>query len=225
MERNALIDSLKQNVDLDIYVEEATKDEGLIGMMLDIIEQEKSSVKFRAENIIRKISEEIPDLLYPYFERMAKFLDSKNSFIRWGFILTLPNLLRVDKENKWAAIHDRYLALLDADSVPEFGNMVSSVWKILESHPNAEKEIVPKLLKIDEHHFIHKGEVSPECLNIAKGQIIECFDRIFENSPYQEEMVAFAQANVDNPRNLVRRKARKFVTNHSSASGDKNATS
>jgi hypothetical protein len=215
MERNALIDSLKQKVDLNIYVSEAEKDKGLIGMLLDVIEQEKNAVKFRAENIVRKISEERPELLYPYFDRMGRLLDSDSSFIRWGFILTLPNLIRVDKENKWESIHERYLAILDTDSVPAFGNVVSSVWKILASHPEAEKEIVPKLLKIDGHAFIYKGEVSPDCLSIAKGHIIDCFDRIYENSSYQEEMLAFAQVNADNPRNLVRRKARRFITNHS----------
>lgn len=218
MERNALIDSLKQKVDLEIYVSEAEKDKELMGMMLDVIEHETSSVKFRAENIIGKISEERPEILYPYFDRMARLLDSEISFIRWGFILTVPNLIRVDTENKWAGIHSKYLDFLDSDSVSEYGNAVSSVWKILESHPEDEKEIVPKLLKIDKHDFVYRGEVSPECLSIAKVHIIDCFDRVFENSSYQEEMVAFAQANADNPKKLVRRKARNFITNHGTES-------
>lgn len=215
MELNALVDSLKQKVDLNIYISEAEKDKDLIGMLLDVIEHEKSAVKFRAENIIGKISEERPDLLYPYFDRMRRLLDSDSSFIRWGFILTLPNMIKVDKDNRWETVHERYLSLIGSNSVPAFGNAVSSLWKILEKYPEAEKDVVPRLLKIDNQEFIYKGEVSQDCLSIAKGHIIDCFDRIYENSSYKEEMLAFAQANADNPRNLVRRKARRFITNHS----------
>lgn len=66
-------------------------------------------------------------------------------------------------------------------------------------------------MKIDEHTFLHKGEVSPECLNVAKAQIIDCFDRVYPKSQYKSQILTFVQANVDNTRSQVRSKAKRFL--------------
>lgn len=100
MERETLIKELKQKLDLKIYVAQAIEDKTVIPMLLDIIETDRTAMKYLCEIIIREISEESPEFLYHYFERMAMLLKSENSFIKLGFILTLPNMLKVDNENK-----------------------------------------------------------------------------------------------------------------------------
>jgi len=211
MERDILIEELKQKLDLEVYVNHAKEDITIIPMLLDIIETEKTAIKYLCEKIIRAISEENPMLLSPFFERMVSLLDHENNFIKWGFILILPNMIKIVSENKWDEISEDYLSFLDTDSIAAFGNTVSTIWKILDTYPKYEKEIVPKLLTVDEHIFLHKGEVSPECINVAKGQIIDCFDIIYPESQYKSEIVTFVNANLDNPRTSVRRKAKRIL--------------
>lgn len=211
MTRETLMEHLKKKLKLEVYVAQTIEDKSNIPMLLDIIENDKSAIKFICEKIIREISKESPEDIYPYFDRIAKLLDSGNAFIKLGFMLTLPNLLSVDNENKWEGIKGKYLSLIDAEAIAIFGNAVSSIWKILDKYPEDEKYIIPKLLNIDEHTFLYKGEASPECLNVAKGHIIECFDRIFPNSKYKDEMIEFVRANKDNSRNSVRVKAQRFL--------------
>ncbi|NTU89681.1 MAG: hypothetical protein HGA54_07230, partial [Actinobacteria bacterium] len=175
------------------------------------IEQDTSAIKFTCEKIIRRLSEKNPELLYPYFERIARLMDSENSFIKWGFIQIMPNMLKVDSENKWEAIEERYLPFLDATSVVTFGSAVAGIRSIIDSHPESEHAIIPKLLEIDKHTFLHKGEVSPECTNVAKGQLIDSFDSLYPYSHYKDQMLAFVQTNVDNPRQQVRVKAKRFL--------------
>jgi len=40
-------------------------------------------------------------MVYPFFDRIAAFLDSGNSFLRWGTILTLSHLARADEEGRF----------------------------------------------------------------------------------------------------------------------------
>lgn len=211
MEREILLEKLKKKSDLKIYVGQAVNDPSILPVLLEIIETDKTAVKFLCEKIIRAVSEENPALLYPFFDRMANLLTSENSFIQWGFILSIPNLLKIDSEKKWEQISKRYLSFLDSASIPGFGSAVSGIGKILNSYPDYEKDIVSKLLKIDEHIFLYKGEESPECLNVAKGHIIDCFEQIYPKSAYKKEMLAFVLGNIDNTRSQVRIKAKKFL--------------
>jgi len=70
---------------------------------------------------------------------------------------------------------------------------------------------VPRLLAVDRHTFIYKGEISPECNNVAKREIFSCFERIFPASSYQRQMLAFARANLENPRKQVRVNAARLL--------------
>ncbi|MCJ7694823.1 MAG: hypothetical protein MUO40_05285 [Anaerolineaceae bacterium] len=211
MDKETLVDQLKQKLDLQVYVDQALADETVLPLLFAIIETDRSAIKFLCEKVIRQLSQSHPELLYPYFERISSLMDSDNNFIKWGFILTLPNLLKVDVQNKWDVVSKHYLSFLGSDSLVTFGNAVSGVPKILAAHPQHEQEIVSKLLDIDQHTFLHKGMVSPECLNVAKGHIIDCFTRIVPTAQYEQPILAFVRANLDNSRKQVREKAKRFL--------------
>jgi hypothetical protein len=175
------------------------------------METDTSSVKFTAEKALRKISEDRPELLSPYYMRIAALLDSSNTFIRWGAIFTIPNLLAVDTEHQWEKLRERYLAFYKTQNIVEFGNAVQGVPKILFSHPEEEKNIVPLLCRIDTHVFLYKGEESPECRNVAAGQIIDCFTVLYASSSYQKEMLAFVKQNTNSSRKQIAHKAKMFL--------------
>jgi hypothetical protein len=211
MEKQKLLEELKEKNGMEYYARIVDTDVSALPMLLEIMETEKSAVKYQAEKVIRHVSEEKPELLYAYFERIADLLSSKFDIIKWGAILTLPNLLTADAENKWEKVRVKYLSSLKTEKIAEFGNIVSCVKKILKAHPEEEKEIVPSLLNIDSHVFIYHGEISPECVNVAKGHIIQCFTEIYPESEYKSEIVSFIKHNADNSRNQVRMKANKFL--------------
>ncbi len=214
MDKETLIQQLNKKPDIDEYASRVIGEPGKVPLLFEIIEDGSGSVKFTCEKVIRRISEKQPEVLYPFFERMAKLLGSENSFIRWGFIQSLPNMIRTDTEQKWEKVNGRFLSLLDSDSVVEFGNAAAGLPKVLEVYPQHEDNIVQKLLSIEKHRFLHKGEDSPECVNVAKGHILDCFDKIYDMSKYKEEMTAFAQGCLENSRSGVVKRAKAFLKKH-----------
>ena len=122
MDKEILIRQLKNKPDIDVYAARAIAKHEMIPILFEIIENDTGSVKFTCEKIIRRISEQKPEVLYPSFKRLAKLMDSANSFLRWGNILTLPNMLGVDKDGKWEGISGRFLKFIDSESIVEFGN-------------------------------------------------------------------------------------------------------
>ena len=100
-----------------------------------------TAAKYMAEKIVRYISEDRPQLLYPCFDRLFALLDSDNAFIRLGVILSVPNLLELDSqtERKWENCAGRYLRLLDTDDIAVFGNVVQSIPRILKENRCVER--------------------------------------------------------------------------------------
>jgi hypothetical protein len=211
MEKSELLKDLKDKKPVDFYTGKAYRDLAAIPLLLVIMETEKSAAKYQAEKVIRQISEERPELLVPYFERIVRLLESPNTFIKWGVILTIPNLLQTIRPHQWQQTREKYLASLKSQNVAEFGNIVSCIKKILNVYPEEEHGIIPILLQIDGRMFLHQGEASPECLNVAKGHILDCFAAIYDRSVFKREMLAFADQNKENPRNQVRIKANRLL--------------
>lgn len=217
MEKQEFIRLLKASKDIDPVVHLVRQDASLIPMLFEIVETDPSALKFRAEKVIRALSEQEAGLLYPYFERMAALTASKNAFIKWGFIQSLPNLLAVDDGGKWHAAHAGYMANLQSAEVVTYNSAVGGLGKLIAKYPQYEQEILPILLEVNQHRFLYKGECSPECVNVAKGHILDCFALLYTQSSLKEEMLSFARANLDNPRKQVRLKAARFLKEYSSA--------
>lgn len=211
MDRQELVILLKEKREVAFYTALVQEDTSVLPLLFSLLEQEKSAVKYLCEKIVRQLSVQSPELLYPFFERMAALLDSPNNFIKWGFILSVANLLPIDREGKWKGIEETYLSFYSATEIPAFGNAVKSLPKLLNVYPELEGQIIPGLLMIDSHVFYHKGEPSQECVNVAKEHIINCFFEIFRSSAYQGEMLRFAGDNLQNPRAGVRSRAKRFL--------------
>jgi len=215
MNKDSLINELKQKHPLEVYVDRAITESTRLPILLEIIETDKTALKFFCEKIIHQVSQRQPGLLYPYFERMAALTHNENNFIKWGFIQSLPNLLVVDQAHKWPKVNQHFLALLDSPSVVTYGSAVAGIPKIVRQYPQYEPEYVSKLLKVDQHTFLYKGEVSPECQNVSKAHIIDCFTQMYPDSKFKQQILSFVQANRENPRKQVRQKAARFLKNHS----------
>lgn len=211
-----MVGRLKTKPDVITLVQEIKVNPQLIPVYLDIIRQEPGSAKFLAEKVLRSVSEVYPDLLYPYFFDLAAFLDTANSFIKWGSIITLSNLLESDCDEKFLEIFDHYFSLLNSPTMITAANVVGNAWKIVKRYPEREPDITKRLLLVTNNTYFAKGKPSPECKNVLYGHMIDCFDRYFPESQSQPEILDFVYSQQDNPRPKVARAAQLFIKRHSS---------
>jgi hypothetical protein len=101
----------------------------IVPLLFEVIRTDKGTTKFYCDKILQGISESAPQLLYPYFDQVAANIDSPNNFIKWGAIITLANLIKADNENKFAAVYDKYFALIHAGSMITAGNAARGAGK------------------------------------------------------------------------------------------------
>lgn len=209
-----LVNYLKAKPDLQLFINDVIEDKTILDSLFDIAATETSSIKYACTKIIRMVSEKEPELIYPYFEILAKWIHHKNSFIKWDGIITLSNISAVDDENKFKDIYQDYFALIQDPQMVTASNVVGNAWKIVLAKPELENDITKKLLKVPDIVYLHKGSPSPECNYIVCGQVLECFDHYFNSSENQSEMINFAKEQLNSKRKSVVKIAEKFLKQH-----------
>jgi hypothetical protein len=211
MQMEQLKEMLKTKPDIFELADQCINNTYQIKLLFDIMETEKSSIKFTCEKTLRIISDIEPLILYPYFDRIVKLLDSDNNFILWGAIISISNIICVDDENKFEKIYEKYFSYLSSPSMITAANIVGNSYKIILSRPQYEKDITKKLLNIKNYTYSNKNAPSPECKNILYGHMLDCFDEYFEISSMKEQILAFAKEQLNNSRLPVAKKAEKFL--------------
>ena len=215
MDREILINRLKAKPDLKLLVAETIENTTILNSLFEIVLTESSSIKYVCTKIIRLVSEQKPEIIYPYFEDIAKWLHHKNSFIKWDGIMTLSNIIAVDHEDQFGAIYQDYFALLHDQQMITAANVIGNAWKIVLAKPELESDITGRLLEVPKMIYINKGEPSPECNCIVCGQVLECFEHYFDFSGNQAAMIRFAEGQLGSRRKAVAKSAERFLSRHS----------
>ena len=217
MTLDELVTRLQTRPDEDEFVSEVLENTEIIPLLFNIIQTDKGNTKFFCNKVVQIISEKQPKLIYPYFDDVACLIHTSNSFIKWGAIITLSNLIAVDKDNKFEAIYKKYFNLIDSDSMITAANVIGNAWKIIKKNPIHENDITQRMLRITENTYLNKGKPSPECTNVLIGHVIDCFDKYYDVSSNKESITDFVIAQTDNPRPQVSKKAKAFLKKHESA--------
>ncbi len=185
-----------------------------IAELIEALKVERRAVKFSYEKVLRQVSERRPELIYPYFDVFAGLLDSDNSFLKWGAIMTVANLTAVDAENKFEAIFRKYYAPIPGPAMVTAANVIGSSAKIALAKPELTQRIAREILKVDKARYQSKGLPSPECRNVAIGHAIDSFERFFEQIDDKAKIVAFVKRQLRNTRKQVVKKAERFLRKH-----------
>lgn len=213
------LDSLRNHLKTKPAISQLVYDviEGTIPIpeLLQMVQSEKTSIKYYSSKVIRLVSEQQPQLVYPYFNDIATWLSHTNSFIKWDGILTLANLIQVDTEKKFNEISDLYFSLIQNTNMITAANVVGNAWKIVLARPEWENKITQSLLEVPHIIYLNHDEPSPECNNIVCGQVINSFEQYYEHSGSQDLMLQFAETQLKNSRKSTAKKAEVFLKKHS----------
>ena len=204
----------KRGADKEKIASYAMKNPECIAQLIEGVTAPKGSIRFGYEKVLRLISEQRPELIYPYFDVFKDLSGCDNSFLKWGAIMTIANLAAADSENKFDAIFEEYYAPIRGPVMVSAANIIGSSAKIASSKPYMTQKIVREILKVEEAQFQMHGKPSPECRNVALGHAIDTFDQFFDQIEDKSAIVEFVKRQLKNTRKQVVKKAEKFLKKH-----------
>lgn len=210
-----IIDKIsKKGSDKEIIAKEVIGSPEFILQLLEGLNNSKGSIRLGCEKILRLISEQQPELIYPHFDTFAKMLDSENNILKWGAIVTISNLASVDTICKFEKIFKKYFSPITDKTMITASNIIKNSWKIALAKPESSEEIAQEILKAEKARYENKGQISPECNNIVCGHAIDSFDKFYDEIKDKKPVISFVKRQLTNNRKAVAKKAKKFMSKH-----------
>lgn len=166
----------------------------------------KARIQYGCEKTLRIISGKRPEVLYPQFDLFAQMLEGKNSFLKWGSILTISNLACVDTENKFEKIFDKYFSPVLGPDLVTAANVITGAPKIALAKPRLTGEITKEILKVEKAKY-----KTAECRNVAIGRAIDSLDQFFHQIKERGPVIKFIKRQLKNSRKTVKKKAERFL--------------
>jgi len=207
-----IIDKIsKKGSDKEKIAKEVIKSPEFISQLLEGLNNSKGSIRLGCEKILRLISEQQPELIYPHFNIFAKLLDSENNILKWGAIITISNLASVDTKGEFEKIFKKYFASITDKTMITASNTIKNSWKIALAKPEFTEKISQEILKAEKARYENKGQLSPECNNIVCGYAIDSFDKFFNEIRDKKPVLGFIKRQLSNNRKPVAKKADKFL--------------
>ena len=200
-----LPDINKKSVSVESIAKKVVNDKKLLDDLLEYTSSDKAVIKYKSLKVLTLLSEQQSELLYPEWDFFVKLLDNENTFLRTIGATIIANLTRIDTENKFESIFNKYYNLLEDKSMINAANIAGRSGIIAKSKPHLQSKITNKLLDID------KTQHSSECKNIIKGKAILSFNEYIGEFKDKEKIIQFIKKELKNTRPATKKKAEKLL--------------
>jgi len=186
----------------------------LVQAAIDGVGSRSGRARLGASTLLRDLSGQSPDLLYPHFDFFAGLLGSANHILKWNATLTLANLAAVDREGRLDRILDAYLAPISGPNMIDGANAIRGAAAIALAKPHLAPRIAGRILAVERASY-----ATAECRNVAIGHAIRALDKIFDAAGGERAVLRFVSRQTENPRPATRAKAQRFLRKRSSGAG------
>ena len=195
----------KKDVDVASIAEKALNDRKILSELMEGILYKKEAVRYNCFRVLLQLSEQFPDVLYPKWDFFVKLIDEDNANLKYVAIYVIANLTKVDSENRFETIFDKFYGLLNDKSIIPASHLAVNSAKIIEAKPKLQGSITSKLLDIDKTH--HK----PERKALIKSYIIEAFGEYFGKAKNKNQIINFVREQLTSKSPKTRKKATEFL--------------
>jgi hypothetical protein len=193
-------DELRQKVEQDF---------SLLQTLLNGVSSPKAAIRYGCAKILMDLSAEHPEKLYPHMDTFVSLLDSKYRILTWNAMAIIANLAKVDEEQKFDAVFDRYYSFLNDAYMVTVANVVGNSGKIALAKPYLIPKIAEKLLTVE--NLSVTSHLTEECKRVIAEHAIGAFDLFFDKVEQKEKVFAFVERQLNSSRRTLRIQAENFL--------------
>jgi hypothetical protein len=205
-----LVDKLADNsLTKEQLFEKVKKNHDLLPEVINGMNSSKAAIRYGCGKVLMDLSEVNPKILYPHMNFFVKLLDNKYRILTWQAMAIIANLTRVDKENKFDEIFDKYYSFINNDYMVTVANLVGHSGKIALAKPHLTDKIVDELLKVE--NIKMTPHLTSECKNVIAEQAILSFGMFFDQVKNKEVIISFVKKQLNSSRKTLKSKAKEFL--------------
>ncbi|MGD8534221.1 MAG: hypothetical protein PVF66_00125 [Candidatus Aminicenantes bacterium] len=197
-----------KNMNVESMARKALKEEGVLSNLIDNLTTKNETVRYNCSKTLNLLCEEHPEVLYPKWDFFVELLNSDHTYWKLSVIPLLANLARIDTENKFEGIFEKFFGLLNDKSMIPAAWIADNSGKIAKAKPELQTRITDKLLSIDKTHH------PPERRDLIKAGAIVSFDEYFEEAKDQKKILEFVKKQLSSKSPKTAKKATDFLKKH-----------
>jgi hypothetical protein len=209
MENELLIRLADKSLTKNELHQKVEQDFSLLPMLLNGISSPKAAIRYGCAKILMDLSDGYPEKLYPYMDTFVKLLHSKYRILTWNAMAILANLAKVDRNQQFDAVFDRYYSFLNDEYMVTVANVVGNSGKIALSKPYLIPKITEKLLKVE--NISVTPHLTEECRRVIVEKAIGSFDLFFDKVKQKEKVFSFVERQLSSSRRTLRIRAENFL--------------
>jgi hypothetical protein len=184
-------------------------DFSLLPTLLTGLSSPKAAIRYGCAKILMDLCAEYPEKLYPYIDNFVALLGSKYRILTWNAMAIIANLAKVDKEQKFDAVFDRYYGFLNDEYMVTVANVVGNSGKIALAKPYLVPKITEKLLTVE--NLSVTPHLTEECKRVIAEHAIGAFDLFFDKIKQKEKVLAFVERQLNSSRSTLQVQAENFL--------------
>lgn len=177
--------------------------------VLQGVSSSKAAIRYGCAKVLMDLSEKYPEKLYPYMQTFIELLDSKYRILTWNAMAIIANLTKVDEDQKFDAIFEKYYSFLDDEYMVTVANVVGNSAKIALAKPYLVQRITDRLLRVNDISLT--PHLTAECKRVIVEHTIKSLSKFFEKIEAKAEVLSFVKGQLDSSRASLRKEAQNFL--------------
>ena len=121
----------------------------------------------------------------------------------------IANLTKIDKEQKFDAIFDKYYSFLNDEYMVTVANVVGNSTRIAIAKSYLVQRIATKLLKVNDISL--SSHLSAECKRVVIERTIKSLNLFFDKIEAKAQVLSFVKGQLNSRRTSVRKEAQNFL--------------
>lgn len=175
-------------------------------------QSDKPKIKYGCAKLAITLSEKKPKMIYPHLDLFIKLLDGENRILKWTAIRVIGNLSQADAKGKINQLMPRLIQFVHDQEMITAANAIKALGVIAHNKPRLKQKIFNEFLKVGKNNYYLKGQLSPECRNVALGHVINVFSEYKDELKEQKSIVRFLKRQTGNTRPTVRKRAKELLS-------------
>ncbi len=184
----------------------ATRSPECLAQAISGLDEAQATIKYGCDKVLRYLAAHSPEVLYPYFDKLAANLESEKTILKWGAIDILSHLATIDSGRKFEEIFDKFYAPITGPVLITAANIIKASARIAKSQPQLANRISRQLLSVEQAKY-----KTAECRQIALCEAVRTFDQIFDLLDDKSAVIEFVRHRLKSHRNSTRSAAEKFL--------------
>jgi hypothetical protein len=211
MDNELLVKLADKTLTKDELRQRVKQDFGLLPVLLQGVCSPKAAVRYCCAKVLMDLSAEHPEKLYPYWDAFVDLLGSKYRILTWNAMAVIANLAKVDWEQKFDAIFNKYYSFLSNEYMVTVANTVGNSGKIALAKPYLIPRITAELLKVE--NISVTPHLTEECKRVIAEHAIGTFDLFFDKigEAEKKKVLAFVERQLNSSRKRLSAKAADFL--------------